>query len=622
MVVKVNPTLEQQVEAVKYISDTFDIYKDLMSERMGQYLDIYKEYSTFTQPKQSDWDTTFKVNKAHEVVNKILPRLMSKSPKWLVSYKPDIISEVEKLEWEQKSKKIKSIEQSVKAVQAYLTYVWDKYNLSEPARLWAKNMLVYWLAFAKVDFAYEIARSVKETLENESILDENWEIIGEQEVKKNNIEEYVWWEYPTINPVSWSDIYYDPRYRLFRQLPAIIEVVNGVRLSQLQQNKEKYINLDKLEELSQIPSFNEDQKWYKSSIFSLFGINLPKWKKWVDLNALSMKTYYWRYNLKEDERLYKITVVEDVVVICFEEITQIPFEQIRAFEDTETNFGWGIVEPILWLQQELNFKKNSASTYINHALNRSWFWSPNSWVNPKDLISKPNGIIPTNRTVEDLNKNLLEVPHRSIDPSYFNEQNDFERQIQAMTFTVDTSNPKTQNSLTNTATGARIKFFESNTVLDELRKHFEKWLTALWYKLLQATYENLENNIVIDKIDEDWFREINKELIKDAIKKYEIKIETGSSAYDNIEDRRDDAIAKYNLWLQAMGAWVPVDMTELFKDVLSQFEESDPNRFIKNPQMQNIMWGWNPLEAPQQNNLPWPEELTQQVAQGNITSGM
>ena len=71
-------------------------------------------------------------------------------------------------------------------------------------------------------------------------------------------------------------------------------------------------------------------------------------------------------------------------------------------------------------------------------------------------------------------ENLREMPQREINSSYFNEQNDFERQIQAMTFTVDTSSPNSQQSLTNTATGARIKFFESNTVMDEIRKHLEE----------------------------------------------------------------------------------------------------------------------------------------------------
>jgi len=35
---------------------------------------------------------------------------------------------------------------------------------------------------------------------------------------------------------------------------------------------------------------------------------------------------------------------------------------------------------------------------------------------------------------------LLELPHRQLDMQYFNEQNDFERQIQAATHTIDIAN--------------------------------------------------------------------------------------------------------------------------------------------------------------------------------------
>jgi len=49
----------------------------------------------------------------------------------------------------------------------------------------------------------------------------------------------------------------------------------------------------------------------------------------------------------DDERLYEIWVVNSMLVIKVEEITQIPIEQIRCFEDTETNLATGFLEPIV-----------------------------------------------------------------------------------------------------------------------------------------------------------------------------------------------------------------------------------------------------------------------------------
>lgn len=72
-------------------------------------------------------------------------------------------------------------------------------------------------------------------------------------------------------------------------------------------------------------------------------------------------------------------------------------------------------------------------------------------------------------------------------------------------------------------------------------------MERLAYKLLQQVAENMTNNITIKALDDDSFWDINKEAIMDALEKFEIKIEAGSSSYDTIENRRNDGIAKYNI---------------------------------------------------------------------------
>lgn len=95
--------------------------------------------------------------------------------------------------------------------------------------------------------------------------------------------------------------------------------------------------------------------------------------------------------------MYEFWTINDMLLVYAEEISQIPFEAVRCFEDTETFFATGFIEPILGLQAELNFKKNSASQYLNQSLNRTWVWSPNSGINPKHLNSAPGNIIPTTK---------------------------------------------------------------------------------------------------------------------------------------------------------------------------------------------------------------------------------
>lgn len=625
MAIKINPSITKQQEIIRYVSDTFDSYKLALEPYFKRMLEVYKEYSTFEQERSADWKMTFKVNKAHEVVNKILPRIMSKNPKWIVSSKPDMLLEVDTIEDEQqKTERLQSLTQQTQAIRDYLSTAFDKYNLIEPARLWAKNMVIYGNAFAKIKFKYELGRTEDKWKDEEVTMDEMWNeiIIPKDKV----IKEYVVNQYPTIDVKSWTEIVYDPRYKAFSDLPAIIEVTTWVRLWELKRNK-KYINIDKIEQLPAKWEFTKDSVWYKERVQAITGMNTQTMTKWVDKDSMTMKTYYWLYEYKSwDERLYKISIINELILVCIEEITQMPFELIRCFEDTETLLSRGFVEPMMWIQKSMNFKKNSVSEYLNMSLNRSYIWNPNSWINPKDLINRPGAIIPTNKPLDQVDANFREVAYRDINPWYFQEWNDQERQIQAVTFTVDTSNPNNQQALTNTATGARIKMFESNTVIEWIRKQREKWLENLAYKLLEETVDNIEENLVIKKIGDSWFREINKEALKEAIKKYEIKVEIGSSSFDSIEDRRDEATAKFNMAKEAVAMWVPIDLKLLWVDIMNTFEGVDAKSYLQAPEISQMMWWWMPamwgeLQPPQPQ---WSEaaQVTEQVAQWGLTAGM
>ena len=599
----------QQNACIMYIQETFNSYELLNESRREELYNIYKEYRSFKQEKLADWSSTFKINKAHEIVNKILPRVIAKNPRWIVNLRADEFSTDDKgLTWEDRQVRMKKMEEMAEWVQDYLTYIFDRYNLKEPIRLWAKNMIIYGKSHAKVKYKYETARVRAEG--------------GE-------IEEKVIWEYPTIEAKSWTDIYTDPRYVLLEDAPALIEITNNVRFADLKRKKDKYFNLDKIENLPTSQDFAQDSDGSKARIFAITGIPAVDQKStWVDKDALTLRTFYGKYALEgKEERLYRIVTVNDTIMIDFEEITCIPFEDIKAFDDTETANAVWLVEPILSLQEELNFKKNSASEYINQSLNRSWIWSPNSWVNPADLVSRPNNIIATTKDAQTAQANLIEIWNRDINSGYFAEQNDIERQIQSQTFTVDTSANKSNQALTNTATWIRVKFFESNTVIDELRKHFEEWLERLAYKLLESTYENMEDNIVIKKQGTSKFWEVNKELLRDAFNRYEIKVEVNSSSFDDIESRREDSIAFFNMLSQWASMWVPVDFTEAMKDIIWTFEKRDINKFIKTPekveQEQMIAQAENP------EMIEWPEwewqeteaaALTQEVAKGGITT--
>ena len=95
---KIRTNATQQQDIVLHVADTYKQYKELLQPYYDRLLGVYKELNSFIYPKKADWSTTFKVNKMHEVSNKILPRIVSRNPKWLVSVKPDYVNKQQEVD--------------------------------------------------------------------------------------------------------------------------------------------------------------------------------------------------------------------------------------------------------------------------------------------------------------------------------------------------------------------------------------------------------------------------------------------------------------------------------------------------------------------------------------------
>lgn len=612
---KINESKQNQI--IRHISNTKSIYKEQIEWYRDRMFKIYENITTFKEKPKAKWQTSFKVNKAFEIENKVVPRIVANQPKWNVRVRTDaFFAEDEKLSPEERAEKLSTNKEYAHAIRDYIAQVFMKDDLDELIEIWAKNYVRYGIGRAKVEFKYYMYADLYNS--TETYIDEDW---NEVEVNKKESKEWVVWESPCIDVLSWSDMYYDPRHIRQEDMNSIIETKEGIRLSFFTKDKDKYLNIDKLVDICKQPYNPNDVESYKQRIYGITGIK-PNGNGKINMSDLTVDKYYGYYELDEDwdgsgEKLYEFWVVNDILLIYAEEISFIPFEAVRCFKDTETFHATGFIEPILGLQDELNFKKNSASQYLNQSLNRNWIWSPNSGVNPKHLNSAPWNIIPTTKSGADVEANLTELPFRQLPPNYFQEQNDFERQIQWLTFTIDTAQPQGNQAMTNTATGIRVKAFESNAVIGKARKSFEKWLVNLAYKFLQKTFEKAENNIVIKKLDDEWYREINKEAMRDAFRRYEIKIEPWSTSYDTQEQKRANAIAQWNIAQQGVALGLNIDLDKIFRWIMETFPWVDPQELIKQqmpqiPWMEQMMWGkWN---AENVQNVPMPQTNPEQWA--------
>lgn len=564
--IKLNLTDEQQADIVKHVNDTQSLFSQQLNDYKSRMTYIYDEISTFKQEKDRQGDVDFKVNKAQEVTNKAMSKIIGRPFKWIVSQRRTINEESQDPKLAQ-------------AIQDYLTTYFDKSEIKDTIRVWVRGMLNFWVSWCKATYKYRVDRTVLPV--KKTVIDEEG---NEEEITTQDIKESVVAEYPTGEYRSYTDILFDPRIQNREDHVAVLDVTRNVRLWYILNRRNKFINVDKIVDIMSI-GVDVDFESYRNKVEEITWLNYEATSK-LELNKLDVVCYQWLYSLKDDnwrgERMYEFLVLGWILLISAKEITEMDYVPLHCFHDTETFISTWLVEPIIGLQKELNFKKKRAAEYINQALYRSWIWSPNSWIDPKRLNQGAGNIIPTVYDAITAQNNLVEIPHRQLPVNYFQEQNDFERQIQALTHTIDTATPRGDNALTQTATWIRIKSFESNAVMAMIRAHVEESVSKLAYKFLKKTFESLDDseNIIINKTDKDWYWRIHKNAMKDAIARYDIKVEAGYSSFDSIEERRSDAIAKYNISKDAKNSGVPVNLEKVFKQVFGTFEGSNVNDII------------------------------------------
>ena len=585
------PSEQVQTKALVHIRETFDEYKELSKGYREEFLDIYNEVSSYREEKRADWSVTNKVNKIQTIIEKVVPRFIAKSPKFLLSKRENSFN------FEDQDEEL--IRNSMRAMEDYLFMVFDKYNQEAQVEKCALMMATYGTCLARVDYSYETAMIIN---------------------KKGGREEQVIAQYPMIKPVSWTNVYVDPRYNSLHEMPAIVEIEEGIRLSELKRKEKsgEYFNISKVKDLvNGINPFNDDEDNDRESLFAQAGVTNENKKPAPDKNSINLKVYYGYFQEDEegDEKLYKITSVDDKVIIGYQEINSYPFVDFHAFLDPEVFYSKGFAQRLIGLQRDANFKMNSASEMINMGMNHMFFWSPMSTVNPRDLVSRPGGIIAAKDTRMAMEQ-VQEVPFKEVPSDYFQDKNDKERDFQVLSHTVDVTNQRNAQSLTNTATGARISLFESNAVMDRIRRRFEKSLERLGYKFLETAFENIEDNMIIKKQGDEGFWGINKEAFRDALNRYDIKVEANSSSFDDVEGRREEAIGLFNTALQAVGAGVPIDLQSMFIKVLDTFEIKDPENFMQaGGEMAGPMGAGGQLPAPEPE-ADTAEEQTQAIVGG------
>lgn len=600
-------TVDEQSEVLWFLTETLNAFESQTDDWKAQNLEIYEALSTFTEPHTWDNFPRFKENLMHIILRQVVPRIIAKSPKPIVSVRTDSFFEWDdKAEGKDREAVLERNNKFAKAMQDYLMVVFEQENFRERLKYWVVNQLTYWNAFAQIVPKYKIKRS--------------------KDGKTKKITEKVIDVLPTLDVISFSEMLFDPRYKIMEDMPWYARTKEWVRIRDLifatdSEWKKKYFNLDKVEKLGNTKYLSSSS--YKQLIQDVTGVAWVSLKSGIDKNSLTLQTYYWLYSLTEeakDERLYEITSVNNAVVIWMQEITEMPILDIKGHEDPEIYLSVGLLAPIMGIQDEINYQKNSRALAVSKSLNRSYMRAADSGIDPSQLVwGKGWDIIYAANWLEQAKRGFEEIADRPLDNSYFSDINDLNRSAQRLSHTTDVTQPQGQTNLTNTATGAKISFFESNSVIAELRKNFERGVQELWMKILEWTFDNIDKDITLKRIDDWKFFRVNKEAFRDALERYEIKIEANSSSFDDTESRRDDAIALNNISREAAQAGVPVDLIETFKKVVWTFENINPEELLQEQDIaQEIIWGTAGWELPEERSSE-AATITESVTGWNLT---
>ncbi len=616
----IKTTEEQQKEILKFMSEEYELnLKDLEKyfEQIGR---VYQTTSLFG--KSSD----MYINFANNVLNLFVAKVMTRPPKATIKVKKTNFFEwEERLEGLQRDEAKERNEVFAKAVQDYLETTLKNIKAKKLIKRVVRSLWAYGRWYSSISTGYDVERTRKTE--------------GGIQVKIKN-------KYPKIEQISIWDVVFNPNYKDFDDLPGYFIKKSGVRLRDLELAKnsagaEKYFNLNKVKELSNLKL--SDPWAFRKKIEELTGTTGKAENIGLDKNALDLVIYEGLYSLTgkaSDEAFYEITTVANILIIGIEQKTTKNVKAIDCFEDLELGTPSGIIAPIIWLQEEINFQKEAKRKLARRAINGTRLWDPMSGINPNDLLEdKP--IIMAKNGIDKAVNGVHTMDYPQLPVHYFSDINDMQRDFQKLTYTVDVTQQWGQTALTNTATGAKISFYEWNTVIADIRENIKEFYTDLCYQILNWAYENIDDKVDIKNLEWEEL-EINKEVFKDAIDRYEISIEAGTMGLDTQAERRENAIAVKNIMLEAGQAGIPIDFVKAYTQLFDTFDGINADDFIKKQDNIALMQWWEqssnsplsvsfpPGEKESESNISLPkwqnmevekqgaEELTNRVASGGI----
>ena len=567
-------TADQQAKVVGYVTEFKTDIISTTQQIRDTWLKLYKNYRIFKARDKKAWQSKLWIPKTFTAIEQIASRTTAHNPKfnlkalqssalqWFTANQTEIDEALATNAEASENQAVLPVdlpEPQVKSsrdiLEAYLIYVFTEQKLKQKIRMWDKGRLIYGTYHVKIstDVLTEKKVTKKKNEKGESV-----EI--EEEIFKNIL--------PDIQTIDAFDFLIHPFENSLDEAPGVIHKNDTAKISEL--DDETYFNLDLLDNQRSATSDCDfsSQEIQKRSVIA------NDIQKKVDKNKFCANEYHGVYSLTDDpkdSKEYIITVVDDKLLIRFEEMTLTdqnnnPVRPFVAMHDQRVPGEYnaiGEAEPIMSLQDEMNSLRNQRQDYNNSALYPEWMVVKNSGINPFQLVHKPNNIIQVAALTD-----LAPVPKDNVPQSGYREEEALNRDIQETTGTTNFSQPGASSAFTDTATGAAIRQEEQNTRIKLKVENLDDAVSELGRKILLIVSNELEDNIEIP--DEDNFHTVYKEAFQKMAEGFSPQVVSGSMAADTPSERRNEAIARGNIGIQYAQMGVPVKLDEEFKNIMAE----------------------------------------------------
>lgn len=557
--------------AIAHVKQQLTYLQTLLTTHRTKWEDFFRATYIFENDRKGKGKSQLFFPKCFEQVEKVSPRLTANDPRFAVT--PIIVGTDE-------GEDVAGVIKRADSTQKYLHYAWSITNGRQKLKDVTKGGLVYGTMLAKVGF--ETRKKITKTTEAE---DDG----ALYDVTKETIS----LEYPTFEALDILEVYFDPRIKFVDDMPAIIHHKAEVRLNELMENKEHYINTDKLEELN--ASFSDISDNKLNNKFSNQGIAdiTDEGSCYVDV-----KEFYGYFNEEEysgvdsekgegkkheegesgEDKLMLITVVNDSIVIEYKELSFMPFEKYTPITIPNQGVGVGIVEPIYDIQKAYNLTRNQRFENVTLIMNRMWLLKQSAGIDPRRLQSFPGNVIP----VKDMD-GIQALPTPDITSSSYNETDALNTEIQSVLGTIDTTQDSSSNGFTNLATGQKIRWNEFNARFRSMKENLEDFMSALGRKMLLMVSERATMNPKIYDKETRKFYEIAKDSFDGFDDFFNVRVVADSTSYDSIESARDNALAKAQILSEYAAMGVNVDLDKALKDILNTFPGTIAEEYVLPP---------------------------------------